>query len=243
MKRLNVSFVILIVVAAIIGIGIYQYLVTQKTTIYLFKDNYQAGTKITEDILISMQIDSSVVNSVKSSKASGGAVYVTANNKKDVIGTKLQRDVFKGTPFMSTLSDKIGGSPAEMRLADGMVGITIGVDNITGGTPLLQPDSRVNIYAGFKIENNVYSEELLLQNVRVISVTYTDLENDKTKTPTISGVTVETTPQNSVKLAYALENGDVRLGIVKVSEYKDIAVTPYTKQVISPAENAEPKSK
>lgn len=46
---------------AIATFGVYQILTPQRTTIYVFNDNYAAGTLVTEKMLNSVEVDSNIV--------------------------------------------------------------------------------------------------------------------------------------------------------------------------------------
>lgn len=231
MKKSNMSFLIILMLGVLVAFMTYSFLSTAKTTIYVFKDNYPAGTKITENILVPQEIDSRIV--VEVARQNGGVVYITDANKDEVIGSFLITDVVKGTPLLSSMSDKLGGSPPEVRLSPNHVAVTVPGDNITGVNPFIKHGARVNVYAGFETDNSPV-EYLLLQNVKVLDVQYAEVNNSNTNTPTLSGITLEVTPEQSIALQYACEFGKIRLGLVKAGQYKEVSQPPYTIDKVVP---------
>lgn len=63
MKTSKLSFIAVIILAIIAGFASYSYLSSAKTVIYLFADDYSAGTPIEPEMLMPTQIDTSVVYS------------------------------------------------------------------------------------------------------------------------------------------------------------------------------------
>jgi Flp pilus assembly protein CpaB len=241
-SKLNVSFLIVVVLGLLAALMTYSFLSTAKTVIYVFKDDYPAGTKITEDKLVPQQIDSSIVQQVARSNSDDGTVYITDANKNEVIGSYLITDVKKGMPLMSSYTDKLGGSPSEMRLSANNVAVTVPGDNVTGVSPYITHGSRVNVYAGFETGNNEPIEYLLLQNIKVLDVQYSEVNNSNSNSPTLSGITLEVTPEQSLSLQYAAEWGKIRLGLVKSGQYKDVSLSPYTNDKVTAVQNQASQS-
>lgn len=215
MKTSKLSFIIIIVLALVAGFLAYSYLSSAKTVIYLFADDYSAGTLIEPDMLVPTQIDTSVVYEAA---AWGDAMYVTSENVEEVLGDYLRVDVIAGTPFMSIHSDQVGGAGAEIRLADDKVAVTMHADNFTCGNPFLTVGSMVNVYTSYQTDEETVTE-MKFQNIRVLDVLYAEKMNEVSGSPTVSGVTLEVTPEQSVQLQHALEFGSVRLALVKGGYY------------------------
>lgn len=221
-SRLSISFVIILVLGIIIAYLTYNFLSSTKGVIYILKDNYQAGTRITESMLIPLETDADIVRL----GAQTGFVYVTDENIDQVLGTYLVTDVVKGMPLFLSFSDKFGGSPPEVHLSSDYVAVTVPCDNITGVNPYIQYGARVNVYAGFQLEGGETVEYLLLQNVKVLDVQYAEVQSNNS--PVLSGVTLELTPEQSIAVQYACEFGKIRLGLVKPGQYKEISPLPYS---------------
>jgi Flp pilus assembly protein CpaB len=216
MKTKKISLIIIIVLAILVGIGVYSALNSKRVEIYLFKDDYKAGTLITEDMFVTQQVDKSIVEDAIANRGATGVIFVTKNNIAEAIGHYLRYDVYKGTPFLSNNVDVMGGSPAEVHLGKNMVAVTIPVDNMTGVTHLLGTDSRINIYAGFEQDFEKHTVQLL-ENVRVLDVL---IDYYQSEIPVLAGVTVEVTQEEAVSLTHVLMFGSVRLGAVKVGQYE-----------------------
>ena len=60
-RKILFIFVAAALVAVMGGVGLYQYLLPQKTTIYVFRGGYKAGEVLTEDMLIPIQCDAHIV--------------------------------------------------------------------------------------------------------------------------------------------------------------------------------------
>ncbi len=235
MKTSKISFIVIIVLALIAGFLSYSYLSSAKTVIYLFNDDYPAGTTIEPEILVPTQIDTSVVYEAATR---GDAIYITSDTLEQVIGDFLRTDVIAGTPLMSVHSNEVGGSGAEIRLAENMVAVTVSVDNITAGSPFIDVGSLVNVYTNYQVDDE-YISELKFQNVRVVDVVYAEKYNESSEAPVIEGVTLEVTPEQSVELQHALEFGTVRLGLVKSGYYTEKEVPAYRIQNVLPKEVTE----
>ena len=212
-KKSSLSLILIIGLGIAVGAGVWYLLTMNTVTVYLFADNYPAGTKISPSILVEQQIDRKIVDLMASIS---GPKYVVADQISNYLGDTLQYNVLKGTPFMNTHSDKIGGSRAEIRLSPQTVGLTLPADNITGGSAELQPDSRVNIYVS---DEENFSTKLLMQNMRVIDLVYYD--SDQTE---LQGITIEVSPEQSVTLANAAQFGKLYFGIVKAGSYTNTEV-------------------
>ena len=64
-KKILTILIVAIVVAIAGGISLYLYLSPQKTTVYVFKDNYESGTALSEDMLVPVRCDSKIVTAGK----------------------------------------------------------------------------------------------------------------------------------------------------------------------------------
>ena len=204
---------ILIVIAAAIlfcviaGIGVYKVLTPKRTTVYIFKSDYSAGTLVTAEMLSSVEVDSNIV--VSGHARSTGDFYVTQSNYRDVLSSAgvLRADVYAGNPFMSSMLTTTGGNSIEMTMKTNAVAVTVGVDNITGITPELSTGSRVNVYASYND-----STTLILENIRVLYV-----GGDGSS---ISSVSLEVDIRQSLQLVHAYTYGKVQLGLVDATGYK-----------------------
>lgn len=208
--KILLILLVAIITAVLGGFSLYTYLTPQKTTVYVFKENYEAGTNVTEDMLTPVSCDSNIL--VAGSDADINSMFVTGNNIQEVLksGDALRIDVAEGMPLTQSILSIAGGTQIEQVMDPSKIAVTIPVDNVTGVTETLQPGSRVNIYAtGLESEET----QLLMENMRVLSV-HTDNNGG------ISSATIEVTQNESLKLIYAATNASLYLGLVNSSGYQ-----------------------
>lgn len=235
MKSSRLSFVIIIVLALVVGVLSYSYLSSAKTTIYLFNDNYSAGTEVDASLFVASEIDT---NLILEAMARGDASYVTPDNVDEFMGDYLRSDVVAGTPFLTIHSDMQAGPGAEKRLSEGMVAVTVEADNLVGVTPFIIPDTYVNVYANYELEESQVTK-LLLQKIRVIDVQYSEVFNESSDSPTISGITLEVEPGDSMLIQHAADFGSIRFGIVNGATYEEKNINDFIQEGVATPEEVE----
>ena len=206
-KKILLVFLAFIVCSVLSGVFVYKYLSPQRNTIFVFNDNYEAGVQITKDMLTPMQIDNNIIMNGVTGHATNS--FVTVEQYESVIkeANSLRMDVTSGTPLMWSMLSISSGSTVEMNLKTTAVGVSIGVNNVTGVTDGLTGGSRVNIYMSV----DGYTT-LLLENMRVLDVHHSN--------GTISSVTIECDITESLMLINANTYGTIHLGIVDSSGYQ-----------------------
>ena len=209
-KKIIMILLTALVIAVIGGIALYMYLVPQKTTVYVFNDNYQAGTALTEKMLTPVQADSKIVVAGKNSNTSSR--FVTGADIKAVLnsGDSLRMDVAEGMPLTLSILSVTGGSSVEMNMDPAKIAVTVPVTSITGVTKDLKEGSRVNIYTTGGDANGT---TLLFQNMRVLSV-------EKDSNGELSSATIEESTDESLKLVYAANTSSIYFGLVDSSGYE-----------------------
>lgn len=198
---------------------IYHYLSPSRSTIYVFNNDYEAGEQISANMLIPVQVDSTII--VAGNRTSVGTQFVTPADYSSVVssGDSLRMDVSEGMPLTTSMLSVSGGSRVEMNMKSDSIAVTIPIDRFTGVTNDLKEGARVNIYA------NINSEiKLIQQNKRILEV-YKDGNS-------VIGASIEENIQESMELIYAVTNGSVYLGLVdptgyQSSEGEDPFYTPY----------------
>lgn len=207
-KNRKIILVILVAVlcCVIATFGLYKILTPQRTTVYVFNNNYSAGTLVTENMLTPVEIDRTIV--VNSNQLSAGDYFVTATNFRSVMTSAgvLRNDVYSGNALMTSMLTTTGGNSIEMTMKSNAVAVTIGVNYVSGVTPELSAGSRVNVYVTYDTGTT-----LLLQNIRVLSVGYDG---------GINSVTLEVDISQSLQLINAYANGSVHLGLVDATGYQ-----------------------
>lgn len=216
----NKKILIIILVAFLfLGLsvfGAYKVLSPVRTTIYVFNNNYSAGTQVTGNMLTAVEVDSSIV--VNGKKTAASSYYVTSDNYSSIISSAgvLRADVNAGTALMSSMLTTTGGNAIEMRMKKNAVAVSIAVNSVTGVTNTLSAGSRVNVYASYG-----ESTTLLLQNMRILSVS--------TKDGSLNAVTLEVDINDSMRLIYACTHSNgIYLGLVDATGYQYVESNTYS---------------
>ncbi len=229
-------FIIIILVAAIFfacagGAATYMYLTPQKTTIYVFNDNYDAGTAINDEMLTTMQCDSSVV--VAGAQADTSSRFVTGSDIETVLnsGDSLRMDVAEGMPLTLSMLSVNGGSTVEMNMDPSKVAVTVPISSISGVTDDLKEGSRVNIY---QTGGDSVGTTLIFQNMRVINV-------GKSSDGTLDSATIEVTVDESLKLIYAASSSSLYFALVDSTgyEYTEEAFPTYEPKIVTDNTNPD----
>lgn len=208
-KKMVIVLLVAVVLALVVAYGVYQILLPQRTTVYVFNADYTAGTQVTAAMLTPLEVDSSVVSG--SEKISTGDYLITKENRDQILITAgvLRNDVNAGNIFSTSMLSTTGGNRVEMVMKKNAVAVTVGANNVTGVTSGLAYGSRVNVYANYN-ESTV----LLLQNIRVLNVA-------KDGNGAVSSVTLEVNTSDSMKVVHAYTYGTVHLGIVDATGYQE----------------------
>lgn len=206
-RKILIVILVAVLFCGLASWGVYQILTPQRTTIYVFNNNYGAGTLVTEKMLSSVEVDSNIV--VAGNHLSTGDYFVTQSNYKNVLQSAgiLRSDVSSGNALMTSMLTTTGGNSIEMTMKSNAVAVTVGANFITGVTAELSSGSRVNVYASYND-----STTLLLESIRILSV---GRENG-----VINSVTLEVDVAQSLQLIHAYTYGAVHLGLVDATGYQ-----------------------
>ena len=206
-RKIIIVLALALVMMAATALAVRSVLEPSRTTVFIFNQNYPAGTHVTRDMLTGIQVDSTVIT--------GGAGipigdrYVTGDNVSAVLQSApvLRMDVYSGTAAMASMLTTTGGNAIEQRMRPNAVAVTIPVNDVTGVTAELAYGSRVNVYASYNAETI-----LLLQNMRVL--------RSAGGTGGLASVTIEVSVEESLKLVHAHAYGIIHLGIVDAHGYQ-----------------------
>jgi hypothetical protein len=188
------------------GAGAYMLLTPQRTTIFIFNQDYSAGVQVTRSMLSSVQVDSSAVTG--GARLPTGDYFVTGVNYESVIQSAgvLRTDVHSGAALMGSMLTTTGGNSIEMKMRKNAIAVTIGANNISGVTDELAFGSRVNVYVSYNGDTI-----LLHQNLRVLKTTWAN---------GLNSVTLEVDHAQSLELIHAQTFGLIHLGLVDANGYQ-----------------------
>lgn len=216
MKKSNtggVLIVIAILLAAALAFGLFKFLDTQKTTVYLFNDDYPAGTMLTSSMLTAVEVD----RTMTANNISVGldSQYVTEDNKNEAIraAAVLRVDVYKGTALMKGHLSNMGGTRAEMNMKPDAIAVSVAVDMVTAGSSDVTVGSYVNVYANYALDDREVTY-LIVQGARVIDVN----TNPESSMP--ESVTLELDHEQALKVVHAQQFGDVQLAVIDKNGYQ-----------------------
>ncbi len=215
MKNKNNNKIIIVLVLALVfaiaaGVCIVTTLSPQRTKVYVFNSAYEAGTTITQDMLTTVEVDSTII--VAKAKNNISDYFITDNTISDVLKSKesLKISVSNGTPLMKSMLSITGGNSIEMSMSPSMIAISVGIDNITGITSDLTSGTSVNVYA---IPNSG-TPYLLFENMRLLEVSKNESSD------TLYSATLEVDNAQAIKLLEVTSTGSLYLGIVNSSGYQ-----------------------
>ena len=169
--------------------GIYMFLAPQRGTVYVFREDYTAGTQVTKEQLMPIEVDATIIEMGEAADIS--EQYVTAEEYSEVLQNAgvLRYDVARGTALMKSMLTGYGGSKVEMAMKPSSIAITVPSNYLSAVTNELESGAYVNVYASY--ENGQTS--LILQNIRVLTAPKVD--------GVLSGVTLEVDHEQSLKLS------------------------------------------
>lgn len=211
-KKTILILIVAICCAIAGGIGLYTYLVPQKSTIYVFNADYEAGTLFTSNMITPMQVDSKIITNGASKNTD--SYYITSNEINDILkqGNTLKTRVSKGMSVIPQQLSVSGGNALEYAMKADAIAVTIPVNSNSGVTNDLKANSRVNVYTSQTGSNGIPQTTLLFQNMKVLAV----YRNDSG----ICGVSLEVTQAQSLKLVYSATYESIYLGLVNENGYQ-----------------------
>ena len=214
-KAIVTVFIITIIAAVFASTAIVQYLTPKKTTMWVFNDNYKAGTPLSEGMLKSVQADNEIV--VAGAPSAAGSMLITGNEVKTIInnGDSLRVDVSKDMPLFKSILSVAGGNNLEMTMDPSKIAVTVPADSFSGITSELTEGSKVNVYStGYNTENSSSSTVLIFQNMRVLGTSKKD--------GVLQGITLEVTAEQSIKLINATQYSSLYFGLVDPTGYQAV---------------------
>lgn len=172
------------------------------TTVIVAKDYIPPQTKVTGEMIATMEIPMSQVRDD------------ILLEEEQILGTTTKTPVFSGEPF---LEQKLA-SPGEANnglaytISPGKRAVTVAVNEVVGVGNMILPEDNVDVIAVLEKEeggNKVSFAILCLQNIRVLTVGQ-EMSTNETVIKA-NTVTLEVTPAEAQKLVLAEEKGLIRL--------------------------------
>jgi len=214
-KKIVLVLVLAIIIALIGAVAIFSYLRPQRVTMYVFKDDYKAGTYVTDDILTPILVDRSITYGGRNAELD--EAFITNNTKEKLINETtnfLKIDVSKGMPLTQSMLTINNWSKIQMEMDEKKVAVTIPINSISGVSKELTFGSRVNIYMSSS-NNSGNGTELLFENMKVLAVNKNDYGE-------LISATIEVNVAESLSLINAAENYSIYFALVNGQKYQAV---------------------
>lgn len=224
-------YIISILMALVVGIAVYTFAdslqkqaqaqaIPMGQVVTAVRD-IQANTLITEEML--------ALATLPMQSISSGAV----TDLKQAVGTIAKYPIFVGEQvFYANLSGK--GAEKETLsyvLEDGHRAISVGVDEITGVSGYIKPGDRVDVIATMLETDETGASRTvstsLVENLLVLEIG-TSLQTSETDKLNYKTVTLSATPEQVLKLNYALSNGKLLLVLRPILDNEIVSPPDYT---------------
>jgi pilus assembly protein CpaB len=201
-KRYTVVFVAAIVVALAATYGVYRALQSIRLASHT---PMQAVVVAQRDIPEGHGIEAGDIATSEWPAASAPAGAFASRDS--VVGRVTRMPVFSGEPIVPGRLAPVGTGPGiEVKITPGKRAMAIRIDDVTGISGLVQPNSRVDVITGYKGVAKTFME-----NMRVLSVGTQVYRDQDGKPIRASTATLEVTPQEAEQLAIAGGSGGVGL--------------------------------
>src|SRR5690606_32335853 len=131
-----------------------------------------------------------------------------------VIGRVTRVPVFKGEPIVPGRLAPAGTGPGlEVKISPGKRATAISIDEVSGISGLIQPNSRVDVLVTLAADGgrNNRMAKLFMSNMRVLSVGTQVQRGDDGRAIQATTVALEVTPQEAEQLAIAQQEGELQL--------------------------------
>jgi len=133
--------------------------------------------------------------------------------KEDVAGHVLSMFIPANEPIFQRDIASSGNSGLSAKIPDGLRAVAVKTDELNNLSGFLFPGSRVDVLATLRGQNNQSYNRTVLQNVQVLSAGEKIVADPTGKPENVKIVTLMVTPQESQKLALAMEQGKIQLAL------------------------------
>jgi pilus assembly protein CpaB len=148
-------------------------------------------------------------------------------SKDAAIGAIARVSIERNQPLQQSALVPKGAGLLPLLITDGMRGMSVRVDSVTGVSGFITPNSRVDVLVSGQPTDTENAQgdtkgKVILQNVRVLA-TGTDIEQKDEKPVEVPTVTLLVSPEDAEKLTVATKQEAVRLAL---RNYRDEDIIP-----------------
>jgi pilus assembly protein CpaB len=219
MRKSGNIFLLAILIAALSAAMIYRYLREQQLALEQAR-NAALGSTVdvtvaSETLTIGSRIEPYHVRIVRwpLDAEPEGAIH----DVKKVVGRIARTTLQKNRPVVEADLISEGAGLLPLLITEGMRGMSVKVDKVTGVSGFVTPSSRVDVLVSGNVEGAGDQErelqsKLVLQNIKVLAIgtTIEQQDNEATEVPT---VTLLLTPEDAEKLILAARQEPVHLAL------------------------------
>ena len=229
MRRPGTILLLAIVVGALGAAMVYRYLRSQQEAVEAARRAAGGATVevvvAADTIGIGSQIQANQLKAVRwpLDAQPDGAI----RRPEDVVGHIARTTIEKNQAVLQGQLVSQGAGLLPALINEGMRGMSVKVDNVTGVSGFITPNSHVDVLAAGTLEGGAghgQRSKLILQNIKVLA-TGTSIEQKDNKPVEVPTVTLLVSPQDAEKLTLATRQEPVRLAL---RSYRDdrLADTP-----------------
>ncbi|MEO6528475.1 MAG: Flp pilus assembly protein CpaB [Gemmatimonadaceae bacterium] len=208
-KRYSFVFYVAIAIAAVATFGVYRVL-----------ENTKASSRIaTRPLVVAAKSlpEGTSIDKTSLSVREWPVATIPAgafSSPDSLIGRVTRVAVFEGEAMVPGRLAPSGTGPGiEVKIAPGKRAMGVRINDVAGVSGLIQPNSRVDVLVNIRSEGNSGRQvsKLFMENMRVLSVG-TRVERDaEGKAIEATTATLEVTPEESERLAVAVNQGSIQL--------------------------------
>lgn len=215
-KPANILF-LAIVIGLLSAAMVYRYLQAQQAALEAARNSArQITTQVivaSELIPIGSRIEARQVRSVAwpLDAQPEGAI----REAERAVGSIARATIQKNQPVSESNLVSEGAGLLALIISEGMRGMSVKVDKVTGVSGFVTPNSRVDVLVSGKIEDGEDREQhskLILQNIKVLAIG-TTIEQQDDKPVEVPTVTLLVSPEDAEKLTLAARQEPVRLAL------------------------------
>jgi len=216
MRRPGIIFLFAIVIGALLSALIYGNLKSQRAELEAARRAMELGTTdvlvASEEIPIGTRIAAGQVHTVRwpADIQPEGAV----RDASAVVGRIARAGIDKNQPVVESQLVNEGTGLLPLLIPGGMRGISVKVDEVTGVSGFITPNSRVDVLVAGNDGSSTGEQKskVILQNVKVLA-TGKSIEQKDDKPIEVPTVTLLVTPADAERLTLATRSDPVRLAL------------------------------
>jgi pilus assembly protein CpaB len=219
-----------IVIGALTSALVYRYLRSQQAAIEAARS---ASTSATVDVVVASvtipigsRIDANQLKTVR--WPADAEPEGTFHAPETVVGNIARTSIEKNEPLIQSqlVSQPAGLLP--LLITDGMRGMSVKVDSVTGVSGFITPSSRVDVLvSGTPEGGGEQMSKVVLQNIKVLA-TGTSIEHLDNKPIEVPTVTLLVSPQDAERLTIATRQEPVRLALRNYSDQEPVHTSGVT---------------